>query len=318
MSRHYFWISKLRAEFPAISLPADVTQARKSYLDMTVFNGEVYKEGQLKHSGPILYSDIEQWVNNIGDVVFFSRESWNKDNVDSPFDFHVLGARWVYNAFHLGGDRPTQVDIVTRIAVENSLGRGANMLWMLNYKGTLSAIDERQHYDFPTVDLFGVTGTQRIRGDEFINEVTRLSASVAYLLAQTHSRGNSPVYQKYTNDMYQRALINLSSPKIPVVYQVASIQQRKALVMQQLEDSGRELLDYGEDMRYTSGYSTYDKFIEAQNVAVNALTDEQLTALEHMLQVLKSTNVGSRNPDKDRTISGIFFNTRGELRMHVD
>ena len=313
----YFWINKLQAEFPDIPLPTDITQARRFYLSITLFNGEIYRNGELKHVGLMLYDDVYQFAN-AEDVLFYSVPSWDKENVGAPFDLDILGASWAYNGHYLTNIRPSQIDIIPINDVVNRLERHANMLWVLNYKENLSAFEQGQQINFPTVDLFGVTGTQSMRRADIIDFSNHSSGGIVYLLREKHESANSPVYKRYTEDMYQRTLINLRSPNIQILHPIADIQQRKLLVLQRLEDSWTKLLDYEGDIQDASGYPTYDKFIEAQSVAVNALTDEQLTALEHTLQVLNGANITSWNIDKDRTLDAIFFSTFGQLTMHVD
>lgn len=305
---NYFWLNRLRTEFPTVSVPIDISQARKTYLGLTLFNGEIYKDQELKHKGPILYDDIAQWTNMNEDITFYSRPLWNKEDVDSPFMIDVLGVAWAYNPRYLTADRPTQIDIIPKNAVINYLSSHLfehDTLSLLNYKQQLPMFAQDQYYTIQTVGIYGVTGTKTMQGDELISRVDRASDLVVKLLTSIHKSPNRPVYQRYINDMHQRALINLSSPKIPTdsPHQLLDISQRKLLLLQRIKDSVARLVTY--NVIDKTGYPTYDMFIEAQNVAVNALTDEQLTVLELVLQIIVVKEV-------------IYFNKQGELKTYFD
>ena len=317
----YFWLNKFQAEFPTIAPPTDITRTREVYLAATIFNGEVYEEGQLKHSGPILYTDILQWVDTTEDVTIYSIEGWNKDDIDSPFNFIILAVNWIYNPRAVMASRPTQIDIVSKSKVVNHLRFGYYMLWSLNYREVLPTLQQGQYYNFSTVNLNGVTETLPMQPDEVTAEITRVSTAIVRLLTEIHEKSNSPVYQRYVNDMYLMTLANLGSSKISIdTEQVLDMDQRRALLVQQIIDSVEILLRHsGFILTYNDiGYFTYDKFVEAQNIAVNALTDEQLVAVQRTIQILKDNDIRSVNGLGKHTVRGVYFNKYGKLAIHVD
>ena len=304
----YFWLSKLQKDFPGTTSPTDITQARNLYLNAAIFNGEIYKNGELKYSGVLLYDSLSKWVEPT-DIVFYSRPDWEDKLVDDLFTFDILSVSWSSNPRALTIGRPTQIDIVS---ISNIHTFYMTNVWVINYKEMLPTLIPEQNYVFQVAELFGDKYSTMVPASRLAVDLVQFTQNINNILSGLHRTNNSPAYQRYLDYMDQSSITALMHPSVlnDGLEQPQDISQRKTNLLQQLT---RQL----PHQIIRTGYKSADEFVEAQTVAVNALTDEELVAIEYTMRVLKNARLSSES-NKERYLGSIYFTRDGSLRIDIN
>ena len=304
-----FWMDKLALEFPEFDPQSiDPADARAYYLTANIFNGQIYVNGQLQPQENILYSQLNDAVLRFvtsSEIIVYSRPKWDFTRVDQVprFEYEVLGIGTRLNLPTDFKEKVLQIDIISQLPP-----RIAKELELLNIKDSvlLAAVNQNPHEKINYISI-DINGNQAIKSESpgnILRKKNLLYQEITIFLTSYHRKNNTVAYQQFVAGRRQFTIRNMSHPQVPVVNQSITMAERRANILTDI------LAQFHIQAPENGQFATYADFQEAQRLAVNSLTDEQIFSIESILTFNKS----SRNVAE----SIIYFNILGQLAAYHD
>ena len=300
---NYFWLSKLRMDFPEFNLENyDINDARRDYLNKTLFSGEIYVEGILQPVKTILYNDLNAFIMPFvtpDKMVIYSRPTWNFNNPRlTRFAFHVLGVGYNMNLPVHFSRKVLQVDIVPFVLPPNVI---PNNLILLGFDDeelrAISRNDPQALVQYTELDVNNNEMIVRMRPRQVISSKRDVYNLFDIYLRDYHISNNTELYQRYTRERKEYMIKNLTHPQVPIITRdTTNIGERKAVLLSKILETNNPL---------PRDYETRDEFTEAQTLAVNSLTDQQFLRVEYLLNILITVRLN------------IFFDITGKLVIYA-